>query len=498
MNARGSGILFHVTCLPSRFGVGDLGPEAFAFADFLAQSGQRYWQILPLNPTDSAYGNSPYQCCSTFALNPLLISPEGLLEDGWLERHELEHAPRFPQAKVAYKEVTAFKAGLLRKAYQRLKAGKEAGAFEAFCREHAGWLRDYALFKVLKWQFKGRPWSEWPDPVRNREPAALKGVQSRHAESMQHVCFVQYLVHKQWERLKTWCGRHGIHVLGDLPIYVMYDSVDVWAFREIFNLDAEGRPLTVAGVPPDYFSQTGQLWGTPVYRWDVLQRRGYDWWLRRIGHHLALFDLLRIDHFRGLVAYWEVPAGEKRAVHGWWVEAPARDFLDRVTRTYSAERFVAENLGFITPEVEAVRQDFGFAGMAVLLFAFGDDLPYNPYAPHNLERQCVVYTGTHDNNTARGWFENEATPEMRTRLQRYLDRDVSAETIGRDLVRLAMMSVAERAVFPLQDVLSLGEEARMNRPATAQGNWEWRLRPGVLDSALAGQMREMSEIYGRI
>lgn len=486
-----------MTSLPSRFGVGDFGPEAFAFADFLARGGQRCWQMLPLNPTDSVHGNSPYQCCSTFALNPLFISPEGLMRDGWIEPHELEHAPLFPEGRAAYPEAAAFKAGLLRNAYRRLNEGKCAGRFEAFCREHASWLWDYALFKVLKTHFGGRPWAEWPEPVRDRDPETLGRLEARHAEEMRLACFGQYLVHRQWKDLKAECGRRGVDILGDLPIYVMYDSVDVWVFPEIFNLDSEKRLVTVAGVPPDDFSETGQLWGNPVYRWDVLKGSGYDWWLRRIGHHLALYELLRIDHFRGLVAYWEVPAAETNAIEGRWVAAPARDFLERVTRRYPAESFVAENLGLITADVEAVRRDFGFPGMAILLFAFGDDLPYNPYAPHNLERRCVVYTGTHDNNTARGWFEREATPEMRDRIARYLNREVSAETIGRDLVRLAMMSVAERAVSPLQDVLGLGEGARMNRPATSQGNWQWRLKPGDLDGSLAGVLREMTEIYGR-
>ena len=497
MDRRGSGILLHITCLPSPFGIGDLGPTAYAFADFLAETRQRYWQVLPLNPTDPLHGNSPYHSSSAFAFSPLLVSPEFLVQDGWLEQADLARPPDFPGDRVVYEKVATFKQGLIEKAYEHFERRSERDDYHGFCAQNAHWLDDFSLFLALKSHFGGSPWSQWPPEFRDRTREALLWAAETFRGVMERVRFVQYLLFRQWHALKAYCNGKGVRIFGDIPVYVVLDSADVWLHPELFNLDSDRNPVTVAGVPPDYFSATGQLWGNPVYRWDVLKERGYDWWIGRMRHNLQLYDMVRVDHFRGFVAYWEVPFHEKNAVNGCWVEAPAWEFFDRITAEFPGLPIVAEDLGFITTDVTEVKNHFKFPGMKILLFAFGDDLPANPYAPHNLERNCVVYTGTHDNNTARGWFEKETTPEVRERIHRYIGKEISGESIGPDLVRLAMMSVARTVIFPLQDLLGLGEEARMNQPATRQGNWEWRLASDCLTTRLAQDLRTMTEIYGR-
>jgi 4-alpha-glucanotransferase len=398
---------------------------------------------------------------------------------------------------VVYEKVTAFKQGLLAKAYARFEGRGDRDDYQAFCAQNAHWLADFSLFLALKTHFGGRPWSRWPPEFRDRAPEALRWAAETFREVLERVRFVQYLLFRQWHCLKEYCNGRGLRIFGDIPVYVVLDSADVWLHPELFNLDPDRNPVTVAGVPPDYFSATGQLWGNPVYRWDVLKERGYDWWIGRMRHNLQLYDMVRVDHFRGFVAYWEVPCHERNAVNGCWVQAPAWDFFDRITAEFPGLPIVAEDLGFITPEVVEVKDHFKFPGMKILLFAFGDDLPTNPYAPHNLERDCVVYTGTHDNNTARGWLEKETTPEIRERIRRYIGKEISGDSIAPDLIRLAMMSVARTVIFPLQDLLGLGEEARMNQPATRQGNWEWRLAPESLTTRLAQDLRAMTEIYGR-
>ncbi len=498
MTKRRSGILLHVTSLPAGYGVGDLGPAAYAFADFLERSGQSLWQILPLNPTDSAYGHSPYHSLSSFGFNPLLISPELLVQDGLLQPGELPDRVIFPTDRAEYDQAAGIKDRLFHLARERFFARGEPADYEGFCREHGYWLDDFTLFVALKSRFDGRPWDTWPKELRDREPSALDAARESLRSPMEHVRFLQYLFHRQWTALRLHCKERGIAVIGDMPIYVVRDSVDVWVSPEIFNLDENGKPLTVAGVPPDYFSETGQLWGNPVYRWDVLRDRGYDWWIRRIRHHLALFDWIRVDHFRGFVGYWEIPVRETTAVNGRWVEAPARDFFECVLREVPGAPILAEDLGLITPDVHEVMEHFGFPGMKVLLFAFGPDLPVNPYAPHNLERNCVVYTGTHDNNTARGWFEDEASPEDRARLSAYVDREVTPECVARTLIRLAMGSVADTVVLSMADVLGLKGDGRMNRPATTQGNWVWRMSPAALDDTVSQDLRTMSTLYGRV
>jgi len=497
MLRRGSGILLHITSLPSPFGIGDLGPWAYRFADFLVETKQGFWQILPLNPTDPVYDNSPYHSISAFASNSLLISPELMAREGLLDGTELETLPN--RGKVDYEAAIAYKKKLFHLAYARFKERGNNYEYERFCSDNAQWLDDFALFIALKSRFHGKAWSEWSDEIRDREPETLKSLKEE-AELCDRIGmekFLQYTFIQQWNSLKSYCNQRCIHIIGDIPIYVDYDSVDLWTNPEIFKLDYEKKPYVVSGVPPDYFSETGQLWGNPVYRWDVLKERGYDWWVQRLKHNLKLFDYVRIDHFRGLVAYWEVPAGEETAIGGEWALVPAMDFFDTLTRTFTSLSIIAEDLGLITADVREIMHTFDFPGMKVLLFAFGEELPTNPYIPHNVVRNCVLYTGTHDINTVRGWFEMEATPEDKGRLFQYLGREVPVEELHWELIRLVMMSVANQTIIPVQDILGLGEDARMNLPATSDGNWRWRLLPEQLTSSHARKLLEMTEIYGR-
>jgi 4-alpha-glucanotransferase len=497
MRRRGSGILLHITSLPSPYGVGDMGPGAYQFADFLVETKQSFWQILPLNPTDLAHGNSPYQSVSAFAGNPLLISPELMVRQGFLAQSDVENMPGYQIRPLDYPSVIASKEHIFRVAYERFQQGGKRHEYERFCAENSSWLDDFALFIALRDHFSGKAWTEWPQEMRDRQPEALESLKAKLYDALEKTRFLQYVFFEQWHSLKAYCNHRGIQLFGDIPIYVIHESSDVWANPELFTLDDERKPSVVAGVPPDYFSETGQLWGNPVYRWDVLREGGYGWWIQRLQHNIKLFDLVRIDHFRGLVGYWVVPAGETNAVNGQWVEAPAEDFLNALLRRFPQLPIIAEDLGVITPDVREIMHRFDLPGMKVLLFAFGEDLPTNPYIPHNLEKNCVLYTGTHDNNTARGWFEREATLEVKKRLFHYVGREVPAEKIHWELIRLSMMSVANMVIIPMQDILGLGEEARMNRPATPQGNWQWQLLQEQLTSSLAQGLREMTEIYGR-
>ena len=498
LDRRESGILLHLTSLPSEYGIGDLGPEAYRFADFLEASGQRLWQVLPLNPTDPAFANSPYSSPSALAANPLLLSPEVLVEEGYLRREETATVPDFPREFVDYGPVSDYKRRLFELAHARFRQGWDRTDFQRFCSENAGWLEDYALFAALREHFHKRPWNEWPVEIRERDPESLPRVRERLGEKVELEQFLQYLAHRQWMSLKSYCSGKGIRVFGDIPIYVNFDSADVWTHTSLFNLDENRRPVTVAGVPPDYFSKTGQRWGNPVYRWEVLKETGYAWWVERIRRNLSLFDLVRIDHLRGLVSFWQVPAAEPTAVNGSWVQGPGDDFFRTLLRHFPSAPFIAEDLGIITQDVRDLMDRFQFPGMKVLLFAFGEELPTSPYAPHNHVENCLVYTGTHDNNTARGWYESELTPEDRERINLYLGRAVGADEIAGELVRLAMTSVARIAVIPIQDLLGLGAEARMNQPASVAGNWKWRLRPDALTPDLAGRLLALAKISGRV
>ena len=495
---RESGILLHVTSLPSEYGIGDTGPWAHRFADFLEQAGQRLWQILPLNPTDPAFANSPYSSPSAFAGNSLLISPERMIREGLITQEETEPIPDVPSEGVDYQAVASYKNKLFRLAYARFRREGDGQDLEKFCAENADWLPDFALFSALKEHYNGKPWNAWPEDVRSRHPDALRALREDLIERIGLEEFLQYLFHRHWALFKEDCNRKGIRIFGDLPIYVNFDSADVWTHADLFNLDEEKRPVSVAGVPPDYFSETGQLWGNPVYRWDVLSETGYAWWVRRLKYNLALFDIVRIDHFRGFAAYWEVPAGERTATNGTWVQGPGEDLFHTLLQHFPSLPIVAEDLGVITQDVKDLMARFRLPGMKLLLFAFGEDLPTNPYAPHNHITHCLVYTGTHDNNTTRGWFETETSAEDRKRLALYLGREMSAETIAQAMVQLAMTSVANTVILPMQDVLGLGREARMNLPASVKGNWQWRMTPEQMGPEIAGNLLALTNICGRI
>jgi 4-alpha-glucanotransferase len=497
MKRRGSGILLHITSLSSPYGIGDFGQCAYDFVDFLVETKQSYWQILPVNPTDPAFGNSPYSSTSAFAGNPLLISPEYLVRMGFLSHSEMAMSPRYPEGPIDYPAVIVYKENLFHQAFSRFKKKAHKKEYEQFCQEESIWLNDYSLFAALRDHYKGKSWDQWPQEIRDKRPKVIEEVKRRHNDRIEKEKFLQYVFFKQWFALKTYCNSHGIKVIGDIPIYVAYDSADVWANPELFKLDDEKRPSAVSGVPPDFFSKKGQVWGNPVYRWDVLQKRGYDWWVQRLGYGLKLYDYMRIDHFRGFVAYWEIPAGKKTAVGGRWVNVPAEDFFHVVFKKYPHLPVIAEDLGIITADVREIISQFGFTGMRPILFAFGDDLARHNCAPHNVEKNMIVYTGTHDCNTARGWFEKDATPQERERLHHYIGRVVPADEINWGLIRLAMMTVANTVIIPLQDILGLGEEARMNRPNSTKNNWEWRIHSGPLTPSVAERLRSVTELYGR-
>ncbi len=491
---RASGILLHPTSLPSRWGIGDLGDSAYDFADLLAAAGQRIWQVMPLGPT--GYGDSPYQSFSAFAGNPLLINFDILLEEGLLAPSDLADAPILPDTAVDYGAVIPFKHRTLRRAFARFQQGYAdhlRADFEAFCAEQASWLDDYALFAALKSANGGDSWSSWDPGLRRRDPGALDAARRTYTDEIAYQRFIQYLFFDQWLALKKYVNDLGIQIMGDIPIFVAYDSADVWAHPELFFLDEDGRPLVVAGVPPDYFSATGQLWGNPLYRWDVLKARGYDWWIERFRATLTLVDVVRVDHFRGFAAYWEVPAGEETAVNGRWVEGPGADLFEAVERALGVLPIVAEDLGVITPDVEELRDRFDFPGMRVLQFAFGGNAD-QPYLPHNHIRRCIVYTGTHDNDTTLGWWRTASEKERR-HVQLYLGR--SGDDIAWDFIRAALSSVADTAIIPLQDVLSLGSEARMNTPGRPGGNWTWRFSLHQMTPAIISRLRELTVLYGR-
>lgn len=497
MKRRASGILMHMTSLPSNFGIGDFGPTAYKFVDFLEESRQSYWQILPLNPTNLAHDNSPYHSYSAFGFNPLLISPELLVQEGLLLKKELVPIDWEPGQQVQFEKVHRYKEKLFALVFSRMNQYKAKAEFEQFQKEQEFWLDDFALFTALREHFDYKLWCDWPVEYRDRYADKMESVQKELNEVIIKVKFLQFLCHKQWKDLRKYCHDKGIQVLGDIPIYVTYDSADVWTNPEIFKLDHEKRPYVVSGVPPDYFSETGQLWGNPVYNWDVLKGQHYNWWVNRVKHNMNLFDWVRIDHFRGLVAFWEVPSHEETAINGTWVDAPVYHFFDTIFKKIPGVQIIAEDLGIITPDVREVMYKYEFPGMKILHFAFGDDIASNPYIPHNLPNNCILYTGTHDNNTTRGWFEAEASEADKERLFQYAGHKFDSKKCPEVLIRLAMQSVADLTIFPMQDILGLDTSGRMNRPGTYAGNWRWQMLKNWQKQKIVDQLKSWTEIYGR-
>lgn len=491
---RKAGILLHPTSLPGDHGIGELGREAFNWLDFLVDAGQRSWQVMPLGPT--GYGDSPYQAFSSFAGNHYLISLEELVKEGWLQVEELAGLKALPRDHVDYGAVIPAKLELLELAASRFELGASValrGQRAEFKQRHAAWLDDYALFMALKESHGGGAWNGWPAELRDRQAAALAGARSELAPLLTKHETWQFWFFRQWLDLRAYARERGVEIIGDVPIFTAYDSADCWADRELFHLDDKGEPTVVAGVPPDYFSATGQRWGNPLYRWEALAADGYRWWVERVRAALTLVDVVRIDHFRGFAAYWEIPADQPTAEHGRWVRGPGQPLFTALAAALGELPFIAEDLGVITADVDSLRVDNGLPGMRVLQFAFAGDAD-DPYLPHNYSRDTVAYTGTHDNDTSAGWYVKAAESE-RDQLRRYLACDDSDMPWA--LLRAAQASVADRAIAPLQDALGLGSEARMNVPGTAGGNWSWRFAWDEVPHWLAPQLRELAELYGR-
>ena len=499
-----AGVLMHPTSLPGPFGIGDLGSEAYRFVDFLAAAGQAYWQILPLSPT--GYGDSPYQGLSAMAGNPMLISPEKLVAAGHLSNEDLEDRPDFPAGRVDFGPVIGYKNRLLDLAFGRFRAqaGAPQGraqkqAFDRFCAEQADWLEDVALFMALKKAHGQRAWPEWEEGAARREPEALGRWREDLAKEIQNQKYRQWQFFTQWLALKAYANEKGIRIVGDIPIFVALDSADVWANTGLWHFDEDLQPTVVSGVPPDYFSETGQLWGHPLYRWEVMAENGYEWWIRRFRLAFLQADVVRIDHFRGFYNYWEVPGDAETAVVGRWLHGPGAELFRTVTRALGDVAIIAEDLGDFDREsragVTALQEEFGYPGMKVLQFAFGAG-PRDPFLPHNFGRDVVVYTGTHDNDTIVGWYRKSSTEQERDYARKYMATD--AADIAWDLIRLAWASVANTAMTTTQDLLRLGHEARMNTPSTVgPPNWCWRLLPGALTGEVADRLLTLTAIYGR-
>jgi 4-alpha-glucanotransferase len=491
---RASGILLHPTALPGPFRIGDFGIEAYRFIDFLASAGQSVWQILPLGPT--GFGNSPYNALSAFAGNPVLIDLQQLVDCCDLEKSRLDAAIG-ESASIGFDQLHDLKKALLWQAGQQFfkeTTTARQQAFDNFCSEQSDWLEDFCLFMALRDNFAGQTWSNWPEELRKRQPAILEEWRKKLEESCRIYKYQQFIFNEQWGQLKTYANTNNVRIFGDIPIFVAYDSADVWANQQLFQLDDEGQATAVAGVPPDYFSKTGQRWGNPLYRWDRLLAEDFRWWLRRFEHQLRSSDMVRIDHFRGFQASWSIPANEKTATKGHWEEVPGRKLFEKLHAQKATLPIIAEDLGVITPEVERLRDDFSFPGMKVLQFAFdsGED---NPYLPENHSANSVVYTGTHDNDTTLGWWQG-LTKKQKDRIREYLG--IQRPEMPWELINLAMASVAALCIFPCQDILALGRQARFNTPGRATGNWDWQITTEGLTDELAGRLRGLTKKYHRI
>ncbi len=501
--SRVSGILLHPTSLPGKFGIGDLGPAAYSFVNFMIETKQKLWQLLPLSSPGN--GERPYQSYSAFGCNALLISLEKWVDEGFLDIADLDNIPTFPKDKVDFNKVIKFKEVIFRKGYKNFLERADSAYkqfLSNFCFENSWWLDDFAFYMALKEYHNGKPWFKWEKDIAFRNSKYLKDARDILKEEINFHKFLQCQFFKQWFELKKYCNDNGIKIIGDIPIFVSHDSADVWANPNLFYLDENGNPTVVAGVPPDYFSTTGQLWGNPLYRWDVMEENGYEWWTARFKMTLALVDIIRIDHFRGFEAYWEIPADEDTAINGKWVKGPGEKFFTALKAAIGDPSIIAEDLGLITDEVEELRDQFGFPGMKVLQFAFSDST--NEYLPHNYIRNCVVYTGTHDNNTTIGWFnpnEEDSTQdfdEVKKSLDfalKYLGSD--GNEIHWDMIKLALASVADMAIIPMQDILGLGADARMNIPGTADGNWAWRYRSEMITKKIIKRLKTLTELFSR-
>lgn len=493
---RSSAVLLHITSLPSKYGIGDMGDTAYNFIDFLQASGHRYWQLLPLNPTDEMFGHSPYSSNSAFAGNPLLISPELLIENGFLSPDKIEHTIKFPEGKVDFEKVAIYKFKILEKAF--LKFNKNAihkKDYEHFCQENGEWLEDYALYKSLKVAFKSG-WTEWPEALRDRKPKALKEQRELLSRDIEKYKFFQYLFFSQWQKLVEYSHQKDVGFVGDIPFYINHDSADCWSHTTYFKLDEKKHPTKVSGVPPDYFSESGQLWGTPVYDWNALEKNKFDWWIKRLGQNLKLYDIVRLDHFRAFSAYWEVPVQEETAINGKWVNIPGKAFFNEVKKKFPKMPFIAEDLGELDEPVYQLIRDFDFPIMKVLQFAFGEDIGSNPYILHNHVKNSVAFTGTHDNNTTVGWYQAAGRAEKR-RISEYVGAKVTSKNVHQILHRHVLMSVSQLAVVPIQDLLGLDESAIMNRPGTSKGNWNWQMTQDQIPIAQALVFKNLNIRYGR-
>ena len=502
---RKSGVLMPVSSLPSPYGIGAFSKEAYEFVDFLAEAGQTYWQMLPLGQT--GYGDSPYQSFSTFAGNPYFIDLDQLVEAGYLEAGELAAADFGADPEyVSYDKIYNERFRILRKAYHNSPyalqvaerwAGykEETAAFEAFIETYAAWLPDYALYSAIKNASGGKSLSDWEDDIRLRRPAAMEAYQAKLEDEVRFYEFQQYLFRQQWSALKQYANEKGIQMIGDVPIYVASDSADAWAHPELFQLDEHGRPSAVAGCPPDGFSATGQLWGNPLYRWDYHKETGYQWWLERLAACFELYDIVRIDHFRGFDEYFAIPYGDTTAANGKWMPGPGMDIMNAIKARFGDRPIIAEDLGFLTPAVLQLVKDTGYPGMKLLQFAFDSREP-GDYLPHNYPHNCVLYTGTHDNDTVMGWKEHVSAEDLDF-TRRYLNIH-PGDSLNWSMIRAAFASVADTVIIPMQDYLGLGSEARINTPSTLGRNWQWRMKPDAIAPELAGRIRELTELYGRM
>ncbi len=488
---RSAGVLLHPTSLPGPHGIGDVGPQAYRWIDWLAATGCAWWQVLPLGPT--GYGDSPYQCFSAFAGSPFLVSPELLLQDGLLTTDDLDDRPEFPADRVDFGAVIHWKLKLLDRAFERYRAETAPlrTQFEAFQAQESYWLSDFALFMSIKEAQDGVAWEHWPKPLRMRDPQAL--AEARQSEAVQRHAFRQFVFFKQWAALREYAHARGVRIVGDIPIFVAFDSADAWSHPELFYLDEERKPTIVAGVPPDYFSPTGQLWGNPLYRWEAHAQSGYAWWIDRMHATLKQVDLIRLDHFRGFAGYWAVPYGNRTAEIGEWRPGPSKPFLAALQQALGDLPIIAEDLGLITPDVIELRDSFDLPGMRIFQFGFGT--PKDPFLPHNYVRNCVAYTGTHDNDTVLGWYKTAPKSEQ-VLARKYLN--ATAHNLPWAMIRSLWASVANTVVAPMQDLLSLGTEARMNFPGKLGGNWAWRVQDDQLTDELQAKLLEFNTIYNRL